>query len=135
MRMRFKWIGGILAIALIVTVAVQLYPPTRAEGQVYPKFTVCIYNQSGQTIRYQRGWSTRNGEYFDGYKLITIAPGQKATHTGPRGKGRLNIRIHTGGSQGVYKNFYVNGTAGNCDYSSSAAIRYNERGFLRLYNL
>ena len=99
----------------------------------YPKFYVCITNGTTGYIKYKTEWCTRSGEYCTGYKLWEIAPGDTITHWGPEGNGRMDVNIHTGGEGGTYRNYTFHGTTDSCRSSSSYTIRYNSRGFLRIY--
>jgi hypothetical protein len=98
----------------------------------YPHFFVCIDNQTSMTVRYSTEWCTRAGYNCTGYRLWNIAPGHRLIHEGPRGDGRMDVTIHSGGSGGTWLNYTFYGSEGGCDASSSYAIVINERGYIRI---
>jgi hypothetical protein len=46
----------------------------------------------------------------------------------------MDVKIHTGGDGGIVKTYSFNGTTDSCKSSSTFHIRYNDRGFLRIYD-
>jgi hypothetical protein len=124
----WRWLA--IVILLVVVIAVSL---DNAAAQ-YPIFYACLGNKTGETAYYKVSWCTRAGYNCTGEKIYYIAPGEILRHSGPRGNGRMYISIYTGGSNGIVKDYSIDGTAGDCDYSSTAVIDYNSRGYLRLYS-
>ena len=126
-------IKRVLLFVLLFCATSMLFTSLSAVAD-YPRFYVCLTNNTNHNVHYKASWCTRAGYYCTSYKRYTIAPGDTIEHWGPHGNGRMDVIMHTGGTGGVYKNFYLYGSEGGCSNSSSYYIQYNNRGFLRIYH-
>lgn len=124
----FKMI--VLSFTAIVLIALTAFP-LLAE---YPVFYVCLVNNTNNNLNYTTEWCTRAGYDCTGSRKWSIAPGTYRTHWGSPGNGRMDVKIHTGGEGGLVKTYSFNGTADSCKSNSTFHIRYNDRGFLRIYD-
>ena len=131
MRNKIKLVWRWLAIVILLTVVIPISFDT-ATAQ-YPIFYACLQNTTSETVYYKTSWCTRAGYHCTQDKIYSIAPGDILRHSGPRGNGRLDISIYTGGAKGIVKDYSIDGTSGNCKLSSTAVIDYNSRGYFRLY--
>ncbi len=124
-RSLFKVIGVVFAaMILIVLTAVPSVPQSR--------FYVCLVNDTNKYINYNAEWCTRAGENCTGFRSWRLAPGNSRRHWAD-GRGKMIIRIHTGGPGGIVKTYHLFATTGGCKSSSRSYIRYNNRGFLRIF--
>ena len=126
-RLIRQWLAILILLGIVCTL-----PLNEATAQ-YPKFYACIMNETPVTIYYSTLWCTRAGAYATGYKSYVIPRHEIMIHWGPEGFGRMDIKIHTGGEYGIWKEYTIYGTPGACDRTSTGVMRYNDRGFLRLY--
>jgi hypothetical protein len=124
LQKRLLWIG--IVCCFIITI----FSASLATAQ-YPVFYVCFTNYTNNTVYYSGEWCTREGYNCSGYLTYSVAPGNVRTHWGSPGVGRFDVRMHTGGQGGVWHNYTFYGSPDSC--SGSFAIRYNDRGFLRIY--
>jgi hypothetical protein len=122
----------LLLFVLLFSAILMAFTSLSAVAQ-YPRFYVCLTNNTNNTIHYAVQWCTRAGYDCTGYRNYSIAPGTTLRHWGPRGNGRMDVTMHSGGSGGVYRHYNLYGTTGGCRSSSRYDIRYNYRGFLRIY--
>ena len=120
-----KMIGLVFLTAILV---VFIAFPSIAQDRFY----VCLVNDTNHTIYYSAEWCTRAGYDCTGFRSWSIAPGYTRRHW-VDGRGKMIVRMHTGGSGGIIKTYYLYGTTGRCRASSTSYIRYNDRGFLRIY--
>jgi hypothetical protein len=129
-KIRFirRWLAILILLSIVCTV-----PLNEAANAQFPKFYACIMNDTSVTIYYSTLWCTRAGAHSTGYKNYAVPPNEIMIHWGPEGFGRMDIKIHTGGKWGIWKEYTVFGTPGACDLTSTGVLRYNDRGFLRLY--
>jgi len=121
-RRRFS---GVLLMALLLMGATA----GLAQGQTY---YFCVENQTTTTINYYTEWCTPAGFNCSGWVLWKITPGATIVHWGRPGIEAFHVRIHSGGPSGLLLNYKFYGTTEGCQKSSTAVIRYNERGFLRI---
>ena len=128
-NIRIVWRWFFILIVLIF-ISAQSSMLTAKEHRYY----VCIVNETDNAIKYSIDWCTKSGKNCTGYKLYSLPAGYKNEHWGPGGNKRMDIRIHTGGSHGVYIDYTLEGTKKCCQDKSNAYIRYNRRGYLRLYS-
>jgi hypothetical protein len=120
----------LLRIGIVCAAVIAIFSTSLATAQ-YPVFYVCLTNDTNVSINYSTEWCTRAGYSCSGYRSWTIAPGDRRTHWGSPGNGRMDVRIHTGGEGGAWHNYTFYGAEDGCD--GSQHIRYNSRGFLRIY--
>lgn len=118
---------------LIITLLIVISTKSSDVNAKKPKYYICIVNKTSNTVKYLVDWCTQSGENCTGYKLYSLPSGYKNEHWGPEGNKRMDVRIHTGGGHGMYIDYSLEGTADNCQNKSTAFIRYNRRGYLRLY--
>jgi len=123
-KKRLLWVG------IMCCFLITIFSTSLATAQ-YPRFYVCITNGTSNYVNYSTDWCTRAGYNCTGYRQWTIAPGDTITHWGPHGNGRMDVTVHTGGPGGTWRNYTFYGSEGGC--SGSFVIRYNSRGFLRIY--
>jgi hypothetical protein len=121
----------LLPLALITCII--LFGGTTANAQ-YPRFYVCLENSTANYVNYRVEWCTRAGSACTGSRTWTVAPYQTMEHWGPHGNGRMDVNIQTGGSGGIHMDYNLYGNDGGCSPSSTYVIRYNEKGFLRIYH-
>lgn len=124
LKKRLLWIG------IVCGAVITIFSTSLATAQ-YPVFYVCITNDTNVTINYSTEWCTRAGYNCSGYRSWSIAPGDRRTHWGSAGNGRMDVKIHTGGEGGVWLDYTFYGAADSCE--GTHYIRYNDRGFLRIY--
>lgn len=125
-RSLFKVIGVISAVMiLIVLTAVITMPQSR--------YYVCLVNDTDEYVNYSSEWCTRAGENCTGFRRWTLAPGNSSRHWAD-GRGKMIVRIHTGGPGGIVKTYHLYASTGGCNSSSRSYIRYNNQGFLRIYS-
>uniref|UniRef100_A0A7V4LCX7 Uncharacterized protein n=1 Tax=Desulfobacca acetoxidans TaxID=60893 RepID=A0A7V4LCX7_9BACT len=122
--------GRLLLLLTTVVLALSVALPLNAE---YPVFYVCLVNKTNNNINYSTQWCTRSGHNCSGYRKWTLAPGMYRKHWGEAGNGRMDVKIHTGGEGGIVLDYSFNGTTDDCSAESTYYIRYNQRGFLRIY--
>lgn len=124
--------NNLMLVVFLLCAMLMLFTSLSAEAQ-YPRFYVCLTNNTDSNVYYKASWCTRAGYDCTSYKNYTIAPGETIKHWGPHGNGRMDVTMHSGGSGGVYRDYNLYGTSGGCRGSSSYRIRYNNRGYLRIY--
>jgi hypothetical protein len=127
-----KTIKTFLSVIFLTCAILMVFTSLSAVAQ-YPRFYVCLTNNTSSNVNYKASWCTRAGYDCTSYKNYTIEPGETVRHWGPEGNGKLNVTMHSGGEGGVYKDFNLYGTTGGCRNSSSYRINYNNRGFLRIF--
>jgi hypothetical protein len=120
----------LLRVGIVCCAIIAIFSTSLATAQ-YPVFFVCLTNDTNISVNYSTEWCTRAGYNCSGYRSWTIAPGDSRTHWGSPGNGRMDVRIHTGGEGGTWLDYSFSGSEGSC--LGSQHIRYNERGFLRIY--
>ena len=121
-----RWL---LIIVLLLFFSARLSDVTAKKSRYY----VCVVNETKGVIKYSVDWCTKSGKNCTGYKLYSLKSGYKNEHWGPEGNKRMDVRIHTGSAHGVYIDYTLEGTSDGCQEKSTAFIRYNRRGYLRLY--
>jgi hypothetical protein len=117
---------GLSFLTAILTVFIAF--PSIAQDRFY----VCLVNDTNKYINYSAEWCTRAGYNCTGFRRWTIPPGVSRRHWA-NGRGKMIVKMHTGGSGGIVKTYYLYATTGGCRASSTSYIRYNNRGFLRIY--
>jgi hypothetical protein len=125
-----SWSKRLWLTLTAIVLALSFALPLNAD---YPVFYVCLVNKTNNAINYSTQWCTRSGQNCSGYRKWTLEPGMYRTHWGAPGNGRMDVKIHTGGEGGIYLDYSFNGTTDGCKTSSTYYIRYNDRGFLRIY--
>jgi hypothetical protein len=122
-----------VAPILCILMTVFIYLTAWALNSPYPKFDVCIANETNIPVKYKREWCTRDGRKCADAKLVTVQPGNTMTHTSPEGMAVLHISIHTGGPKGFYKPYTIEGETEGC--KKEYAIRAVEGGHLRIFKI
>ncbi|MFA4901655.1 MAG: hypothetical protein WC600_02805 [Desulfobaccales bacterium] len=120
-----------VVLILFAIVTVLTFLPASAQGKRYPKFDVCIANETNIPVNYRYRWCTRAGKGCRDYKKTTIRPGSTNTHTSPEGMARLDVEMHTGGAKGYYKTYSIEGETEGCKLQY--AIGTVEGGHLRIF--
>jgi hypothetical protein len=120
----------LVRFGIVCGAVITVFSTSLATAQ-YPVFYVCIANDTNNYVYYSGEWCTRAGHNCSGYRSFSVAPGNTRTHWGSPGVGRFDVRMHTGGQGGVWRDYTFYGSAGGCD--QTRRIRYNNRGFLRIY--
>lgn len=129
--MKKKALVKIVVLSFMTTLLVVLTAvPLVAQ---YPRFFVCMVNNTNKYINYNTQWCTRAGSNCSGYRRWTISPNSYRRHWGAPGNGKMTVKIHTGGSGGVVRTYNFYGTTSSCRDRSTYHIRYNDRGFLRVF--
>jgi hypothetical protein len=118
----------ICLVFLTAILAVFIAVPSIAQSRFY----ICLVNDTNKYINYSAEWCTRAGYNCTGFRSWRLAPGNSRRHWAS-GRGKMIVRMHTGGSGGIIKTYHLYATTGGCKARSRSYIRYNNRGFLRIY--
>ena len=125
-KLVWRWLAVVMLLTFVSTISLNDATAKR------PVYYACLENTTGTTAYYKTSWCARTGYNCTAYKIYYIAPGELLRHS-IRGRERMYISIYTGGTGGTVLDYYIDGTTGDCNSSSTAVIYYNDRGYLRLY--
>jgi len=93
-------------------------------------FYACIRNSSDKKVFYSRKWCS-SGNDCEEYKSIRIGPGEEFEHSIQNWQ-TIVIRYQSGGENGKWQEYVMDGSPVTCMEESMAMFTFNERGFLRL---
>ncbi len=100
----------------------------------YPVFYVKIDNKTDNAVKIKYNFATRAGKNANESKIYTIPAHTTTRFSGPRGNGRMNVWMHTGGEGGILKKYTIDGEDNPQVPNALYNISYNKDGHLRIYD-